>query len=522
MISQEDKIILTESLEERIKEESKQTLQYVGVECKDKRVIETFENTNLAAHDETTQRIHIMSELVESCLATTPSRDQFPVPEHSFGGGGVAMFVKRGDDYIVPTTEIHVAEMMDMAEHFNIPFMFKSASAKFTPEEEEKQIDIMRKYYSGFIYIRAQTDVGIRKAKEEYKNTGMICTTHSPINSPLMFNEAGESAKAVDNIDIFFKCANENLPLYITSMPITFLTAPATIYGIALQAYAEFLAALCLAQIIQPGIIVVNGAFPAAGNPKKGYAPELGVAFHNIANWVTSRVAYSDKLPTIQSGCTISGKRHDPLEGGTDLETERGFKMWNAFSRWHQVRHAFGFIDDLAAIDLDKMHRDMVSLNRVLSLGEGVDVCLNDFQYDPLAADAIQEGVEKNDFRFLSHTTSNMGIFDCCKIIRDVTIGAAIQEKKITELSQISNADFPEFSVMTFKGVFRSAAMSAVEKTQFESWAEVASQPSDVRHNFFKKVLEESKPHLRSLIGEEYLEQLLEKLLKENEKYLQD
>lgn len=522
MISQEGKEIVNESLEQKVKLASKQILQDIGVRCNDRRVIETFENTNLAAYDETTQRIHIMSDLVESCLASTPRRDQFPVPEHSFGGGGVAMFVKRGDDYITPITEIHVAEMMDMAEHFNIPFMFKSASAKFTPEEEERQIDVMREYYSGFIYIRAQTDVGIRKVKEEYKKTGLICTTHSPVNSPLMFNEAGKSDKAVDNIDIFFKCAKENLPLYITSMPVTCLTAPATIYGIALQAYAEFMAALCLAQIIQPGIMVVNGAFPAAGNPKKGYAPELGVAFHNIANWVTSRISTLDNLPTIQSGCTISGKTHAPLEGGTDLETERGYKMWNAFSRWHQVRHAFGFIDDLAAIDLDKMQRDMVSLNRVLQFNEGVDVCLNDFQYDPLAVDAIQEGVDKNDFRFLSHTTSNMGIFDCCKIIRDVTLGAARQEKKITEFSQIANAKFPDVEVMTFKGAFRAGAVSAVEKSQFDTWAEVASQPSEIRRNFLRNVLEESKPHLRTLIGEEYLQPLLDKLLKENEKYLQD
>jgi|GEM_PF-1259021 len=514
--------MVEQDLERHLRQESMQILQDVGVQCADKRVIETFENTSLAAYDETTQRIHIMTDLVESCLASTPGRDKFPVPEHSFGGGGVAMYVKRGDDYIIPATEIHVAEMMDMAEHFNVPFMFKSASAKFTPEEEEKQLDVMRKYYSGFLYIRAQSDVGIAKAKEEYEKTGLVCTTHSPLVSPLQFNEPGKSAKAVDNIDIFFRCARENLPLYITSMPITCLTAPSTIYGVALQAYAEFLVGLSLAQIIQPGVVVVNGAFPAAGDPNKGYAPELGVAFHNIANWVTSRVSELDNMPTIQSGCTISGKNHAPIEGGTDLETERGYKMWNAFDRWHQVRHAFGFIDDLAAIDLDKMQRDMVALNRVLYFREGVDVCLNDFQYDPQAANAIMEGIDKNDFRFLNHTIGNMGIFDCCKIIRDVTMGAEMQEKKITELSQIANADFPDVGVMTFKGVFRSGAMSAVAKSQFDTWEEVAEQPPDTRRNFFKTLLEESKPQLKQLVGEESVQPLLDKLINENEKYLQN
>ncbi|MEF8943235.1 MAG: trimethylamine methyltransferase family protein [Desulfohalobiaceae bacterium] len=522
MLLQEGKGSQDQALELSLKEESKQVLQDVGVKCTDKRVIETFEKTNLAAYDETTQRIHIMTDLIDSCLASTPKRDSFPVPQHSFGGGGVAMYVKRGDDFIVPTTEIHVAEMMDMAEHFQVPFMFKSASAKFTPEEEEKQIQVMRRYYSGFLYVRAQTDVGISKAEEEHNKTGLVCTTHSPLLSPLKFNEPGNNPKAVDNIDIFMRCAQKNLPLYITSMPITCLTAPATIYGIALQAYAEFLAGLSLAQSIQPGVTVVNGAFPAAGNPSKGYGPELGVAFHNIANWVTSRVGDADSLPSIQSGCTISGKQHNPIEGGTDLETERGYKMWNAFDRWHQVRHAFGFIDDLAAIDLDKMQRDMVSLDRVLSNREGVDVCLNDFQYDREAQSAIQEGVEKDDFRFLNHTTSNMGIFDCCRIIRDVTIGVTRQEKKITKLSQLANTEFPDIGVMTFKGVFRSGAMSAVGKSQFNSWEEVASEPPDTRREFFKSLLEESRAQLEQLIGKENVPSLLEKLLEENERYLQD
>jgi hypothetical protein len=54
------------------------------------------------------------------------------VPNYSFGGGGVAAFIKQGDDYVVPFLNTHIAETMRIAEEFNVPFMFKPASKKFT------------------------------------------------------------------------------------------------------------------------------------------------------------------------------------------------------------------------------------------------------------------------------------------------------------------------------------------------------------------------------------------------------
>ena len=275
----------SESIERVIKEESLQVLENIGVKCTNQKVIDTFESTYMAAYDSTTKRLHITGDLVKACLASAPKRGKFPIPERSFGGGGVALYVKRGDDYIVPKVEIHVAEMMDMAEEYNVPFMFKGASGKFTPSEEEKQIDIIRKYYSGYLYLRTETRIGIQKAKEENERTGKICTTHSPLGSPLKFNELSEkNTKGIDNIELLYECVNENLPIYLTSMPITCLSGPASLYGIALQSYAEFLAGLCLVQILNPGLLVVNGAYPSAGNPLQYYAPALGSISHNMAN----------------------------------------------------------------------------------------------------------------------------------------------------------------------------------------------------------------------------------------------
>lgn len=395
-----------EPVERAIKEDTFYVLRDIGVECVDKRIIEKFESTQMAAYDPTTQRIHILPDLVKACIDTTPKR--FPIMDYSFGGGGVAAYIKRGDDYIVPTSEIHVSEIMKMAEENNIPFMFKSVSPKFNISEENKQIDIIRNYYSGYLYLRAETRVGLKKCREEYERTGKICTTHSPIASPLKFSNNNK----FDTYQLLLETVNYDLPVYLTSMPITCLTGPSTLYGITLQAHCEFLAGLCLVQILRPGLTVVNGAFPAAGNPLKWYLPALGSIYHNLANWMTSKISFLDSIPSIQSGCTISGVNHNPIEGGTDIQTEKGFKLWNSLNNWHQVRHCFGFIDTLTAIDMDKMQRDMVSLNKIKENNEQLKINYDNLGFDKDAVDVIQKGVEFDDFRGLKHTTDNIGILD--------------------------------------------------------------------------------------------------------------
>ena len=102
------------------------------------------------------------------------------------------------------------------------------------------------------------------------------------------------------------------------------------------------------------------------------------------------------------------------------------------------------------------------------------------------------------------------------------TKGAEKQERKISELAEIANQDFPDIEVRTFKGAFRFGAKSAVEKSQFESWEEVSQQPVSIRRKFFKSLLEESRSHLNRILGEDKVQPLLDKLENENEKYLQD
>lgn len=387
-------------------EDAFRILEEIGVKCFNQEIIDIFESSYLAAYDYTTNRIHITGDLVKCCLSSIPKKSKFPVSDKSFGTGGIAAFINQGDDYIKPDIDIHVGEIARISQEFNLPFMFRTVGANLTPLEEVKQINVMRKYFDGYLYVRAETSDGIWRTKLEHDISGKICTTHSIIKSPLTFNEVGK------NIDIFLNTVRKGIPVYLTTMPITCLTGPSTLYGIGILALAEFLAGLSLTQLLYPGLTVVNGAYPAASDVRQGYRIGLGSIYHNLVNHTIAQVSEKLDIPSIQSGCTISNEFHDPVEGSTDFETERGYKLWNTWNGWHQLRHSVGFVNQLISFDINKMRRDCNCMSRVIENNEKWEDEVEEIYYDNEAFDCISECSETGNFKEHWHTTKNIGILE--------------------------------------------------------------------------------------------------------------
>ena len=82
---------------ERIHQDALRVLEEVGVKCASSEIRRIFEDTDLAAYDDTTGHIHVLSPLVEQALNTAPGRDQYWIPENAFGVGGTAPFVYDDD-----------------------------------------------------------------------------------------------------------------------------------------------------------------------------------------------------------------------------------------------------------------------------------------------------------------------------------------------------------------------------------------------------------------------------------------
>ena len=72
---------------EKIHDDALRVLEEVGVKCESKEVRQIFEDTGMAAFDDSTGHIHVLRPLVEQALDTTPKRDRYWIPENSFGVG---------------------------------------------------------------------------------------------------------------------------------------------------------------------------------------------------------------------------------------------------------------------------------------------------------------------------------------------------------------------------------------------------------------------------------------------------
>jgi len=101
-------------------------------------------------------------------------------------------------------------------------------------------------------------------------------------------------------------------------------------------------------------------------------------------------------------------------------------------------------------------------------------------------------------------------------------VGSEKQEKKLTEFAKLAKQLFPNVNELSVKGAFRFGARAAIKKFNFSSWEDMAKQPASMRRKFFDELLKEARPYLINIIGNEKIDDFIEKVKAENEKYLKD
>jgi len=191
-----------------------------------------------------------------------------------------------------------------------------------------------------------------------------IITNHTIFHSPLTLSYK-------ENIEVFISCVERRIPVMLTTQPFSGQNGPMTPYGIALLAFAEFLAGMAIAYRINPETKVVNGAYPTMCTAGKKPMLKIGSVVHNFTNYL---VAYTSRLldiASIQSGCTIEGDLHQNELLNTDYQTVRALILWDAiFEGWHMIRHCYGFLGDLAFFSFEKAENDIAALHHIQSLDD--------------------------------------------------------------------------------------------------------------------------------------------------------
>ena len=329
---------------ERIHQDALRVLEEVGVKCESREVRKIFEDTGMAAFDDSSGHIHVLRPLVEQALNTTPKRDQYWIPEESFGVGGTAPFVydDKSGDLVEPTFDhlVKIAKTVDEADA--VEFMARGVLIK---NQEVKVIDTIIENCRKPIYVAAVTEEGINRVQEIHETRGKITVQFSLINSPLNIIES--------MIDPFLSCVRKGIPIYVSTMPMAGLSGPYSMSGLLTLTHAEGLFGITLAQLVNPGIMVVHAGLPSIANIKKNYAVDLGLVSHNIANLIQEKINKMLDIPSIQTACTTS---QDMPNKKAEEEAINGYALMKKHG-FHQMRHAFGFLKELISFSIAKLER---------------------------------------------------------------------------------------------------------------------------------------------------------------------
>jgi trimethylamine--corrinoid protein Co-methyltransferase len=385
--------VIDEALLDRIHRDSLTVLEEVGVKCQSTTIRKIFEDTGLAAYDESTGHLHVLTSLVEQALNEAPGREQYWIPENSFGVGGTAPFVydDRTGELVEPTFE-HLSKIASIVEQSDaVKFMARGVLIK---KQEVKVMDTIIENCRKPIYVAAVTPEGIARAKEICETRGGLTVQFSIINSPLNVIES--------MVEPFLSCVRSGIPIYVSTMPMAGLSGPYSVSGLLTLTHAEALFGITLTQLVNPGLMVVHAGLPSIASIQKNYAVDLGLISHNATNLLMEKINKRLNLPSIQTACTTSQQTPNRK---AEEEAINGFSLMKKYG-FHQMRHAFGFLSELISFSIAKLERhiELCSLTGPQSAPEYA------FEpYDPEGLEAIRRNGSQANYMRDDHTVKHTG-----------------------------------------------------------------------------------------------------------------
>ncbi|MBN1848756.1 MAG: trimethylamine methyltransferase family protein [Deltaproteobacteria bacterium] len=378
---------------DRVHQDALRVLEEVGVKCGSREVRRIFEDTGLAAFDENTGHIHVLSALVDQAITTAPKRKQYWIPENAFGIGGTAPFVYDdiSGELVEPSFD-HLKRIATIADAANeISFMARGVLIK---NQEVKVMNTIIDHCRKPIYVATVTDAGISRALEIHQTRGNITVQFSIINSPLNVIES--------MVDPFLSCVRKGIPIYVSSMPMAGLSGPYSMSGLLTLTHAEGLFGLTFAQLVKPGIMVVHAGLPSIANIQKNYAVDLGLISHNVANLLMEKINAGLGIPSIQTACTTS---QDMPDKRSEQDAINGFSLMKKYG-FHQMRHAFGFLRELISFSISKLEKH-IELCRETGPDQGPAFQID--PYDPEGFDVIMRNGSTANYMRDDHTVKNTG-----------------------------------------------------------------------------------------------------------------
>jgi trimethylamine--corrinoid protein Co-methyltransferase len=385
--------LLELALLDQVHRDALRVLEEVGVRCGSLEVRRIFQATGLAAVDDQTGHLHVLTPLIEQALSTAPKRGEYWVPENAFGVGGAAPFVvdDASGQWVAPTLAhlVRIADIVDSAE--TVQFMGRGV---LIPNQEVKVLETLAAHCAKPLYVSVLTAAGIDSARQFHARRGNITASFSLINSPL---------RVMDNmVAPLLACLQNDLPIFLSTMPMAGLSAPYSMSGLLTLTHAEALFGIALTQLVSPGTPCVHAGLPSIVDVQNKYALDLGSLSHNLANLLMGKVCQKLDLPSIHSGCTTNETA--PNARATQ-DAIAGYALMKKYG-FHMMRHAFGFLKDLVAFSIAKLetHIDVCNATDPIQAPEVVIPTI-----DLEAFDAIARNGSTPTYMQDAHTLKNLG-----------------------------------------------------------------------------------------------------------------
>ncbi len=386
----------------RIHETTKAVLGEVGIETRNRAVIELLEGTGLAGYDPSMKRIYLLPELVDQSLAAAAKT--FPGDEgpNTLGIGGIPPFLYRETGpYPMPAsyTELEhiinvVGDNLDVVRFLSQPVKVHKGDPLRCNQIMDRLDNCIKVTCSA--YMDNTAAVEWFAGRDDWHDS--ICGVKSPlICMDGMMDALMQSARAGNN-------------LRLTTMPLVGRTAPQTPEGCIIITHAEVMFMLAVAQAVNPGILCIFGGMPCTTMPDGDLAYShdgmnlLNVALARLNMWVTG-------LPTVQSG----GSTQQKIPNETALaDGIRGRRILCEYGV-HSARHCFGVLDNLNFFseiafltDCDAQRAYVNERQSRKDSRKVLPLCLPE---DAQAFDVIHR-VASCDYHVDYHTTANLSAFD--------------------------------------------------------------------------------------------------------------
>jgi len=268
------RLISDEGLQ-KIHQQSLEILEKVGMNINHKRSLEVLGEAG-ANIEKGSMRVRLPKELVEACLKRVPSRIVYGArtPEHDLVAEPGADFHTRpmtgGEGYIdLETREWRKVTTDDLVQWTTLADGLDHVDyvASIYPDDmnlDTRDVRILRlllEHSVKHVEVQPYTGVGVgymvemvkavQGSSEEVKKRPLLSVLTSAL-APLQWLPYA--------LDILFTVGSLHIPIELNTMPIAGATSPMTIAGTLLQANAEMLMGITIAQSAFPGMPLMYAA----------------------------------------------------------------------------------------------------------------------------------------------------------------------------------------------------------------------------------------------------------------------